>query len=311
MNINVFGARGSIPTPLTQEEYGQKIRETLALYSASREKDIEKFIKQIPPELSRISGGNTSCIEIEDEEVNDKIIIDAGSGLRVLGGKYLNSNNLTIHIFISHFHWDHICGAPFFKPLYNPTNKVIFYSACDNMIENLERQQHPAHFPISFKSLPAVKSFVKLDLQKTYQLAGFSIRSVDMRHPGGSTSYVFSKNGKKISYVTDTEFTPDNKAEKELYYKACFEGSDILILDSQYSLVEFFNKFEWGHTSSTMATNLALEWRVKKLLLFHFDPEHTDEDLIKLLGEANKIKDNYNKRRLSISLAVEGSSYSV
>ena len=175
MNINVFGARGSIPTPLTQEEYGQKIRETLALYSASREKDIEKFIKQIPPELSRISGGNTSCIEIEDEEVNDKIIIDAGSGLRVLGGKYLNSNNLTIHIFISHFHWDHICGAPFFKPLYNPTNKVIFYSACDNMIENLERQQHPAHFPISFKSLPAVKSFVKLDLQKTYQLAGFSI----------------------------------------------------------------------------------------------------------------------------------------
>lgn len=308
MKIVFYGARGSIPTPLTLDEYQAKIREILTLYSKSIDKNIDNFIKSLPFCLSHICGGNTSCVVIEeDDENSDIIVLDAGSGLRTFGKHLLNRNNLNIHIFITHFHWDHICGIPFFKPIYNTTNNIIFYSPDENIKENLERQQHSAHFHLPFDKLPAKKHFVILDKTNSYHLNGFEITPVLLNHPGGAYGYIFKKDNKKISYVTDTEFTPENIKEKELFYKACFESSDILIMDCQYSLSEFFSKFEWGHTSSTMAINLALEWRVKRIVLFHFDPEHTDKDLLRIMNEAKSVKaTKYNKRNLEIIQAYEG-----
>jgi len=308
MKVTFYGARGSIPSPLTLEEYQSKIREILTLYSLAVDKNIDNFIKNLPFCLSHICGGNTSCVVIKDDDYsNDIIVLDAGSGLRKLGKDLLNRNNLKIHIFLTHFHLDHICGIPFFKAIYNPTNTVIFYSPNENVKENLEKQQDDVLFPLPFDKLPAKKHFTILDKKSTYNLNGFEINAVPLNHPGGAFGYIFKKENKKISYVTDTEFTPENIKEKDLFYKACFESSDILIIDCQYSLSEFFSKFEWGHTSSTMAVNLALEWRVKKLVLFHFDPEHTDKDLLRIMNEARAIKSTkYNKRNLEIIQSYEG-----
>ena len=306
MRVKIFGARGSIPTPMLLEDYQSKIKEVLSLYSKAEDKDINNFLKTLPFDLLHTYGGNTSCLLLEDDSVSDVIIIDAGSGIRELGKKLASMNNLNIHIFLSHFHWDHICGIPFFKPLYNPTNRVIFYSLNKNLFENLSRQQYHAHFPMPFEALPAKKEFVILDEKKEFNICGFLIRCASLNHPGGSTAFVFTKNDKKISYVSDTEFTPENIEEKRMYYKACFESSDLLFIDSQYSLIEFFGKFDWGHTATTVAVNLALEWRVKKLVLYHFDPEHKDKDLIKLLNEAKSIQSQFNMRKLEIVQAIEG-----
>lgn len=305
MRISFYGARGSLATPLLLEDYQKKIRKILELYKKSQTDDIEEFLLKLPFNLSHIYGGNTACVTLEEKN-KDIIILDAGSGLRVLGNKFVKKNNQTFHIFLTHFHWDHICGIPFFKPLYNPTNTVVFYTPDENVIQNLCRQQHKNHFPFSFPKMPSKKKFVILDKQGHYNLNGFRIKNVSLNHPGGSTAYVFRKEGKKISYVTDTEFTPETLEEDGLYYKACFETSDILICDSQYSLKEIFMKFDWGHTSCNMAVNLALEWRVKKLVLFHFDPEHTDEELFKMLKEADTYKGDFNRRSLKIMQAVEG-----
>ncbi len=305
MKINFFGSRGSIPTPLLLSEYQDKIKKILTLYRKSKVKDPSKFLNVLPFSLSHIYGGNTACISITDSD-EDILILDAGSGIRILGNEIADKKKMTIHILLSHFHWDHICGLPFFKPLYNPANTIIFYSPDNNLIQNLFRQQYKSHFPVPFNKLPAKKKYVILNECKTFKISNYSILNIPLNHPGGCTSYIIEKNGKKISYVTDTEFTSENIQPKELFYKACFESSDVLIMDCQYSLIEFFSKFDWGHTSSNMAVNLALEWRVKKLVLFHFDPFHSEEDLIKILEEANKIKTEFNRRKLDIIQAIEG-----
>lgn len=307
MIITFYGSRGSIASPLILSDYQNKIKNILNLYKSSEISDIDTFFNNLPFDLSHIFGGNSSCVSIEDKN-NDIIVLDAGSGLRELGKKLADKNNLTIHIFLSHFHWDHICGLPFFKPIYNPSNTIVFYSTNSNMIDDLARQQHSEHFPIGFDRLPAKKRFVFLNKENPFKIGDFSIFHLPLNHPGGSTGYVIENNGKKVSYATDTEFTPDNIDEKSMFYKACFESSDLLIMDSQYSLSEFFNKFDWGHTSSTMAVNLALEWRVKRLALFHFDPDHKDSDLLRILNEAKEHAKSYNKRRIEIIQAVEGTS---
>lgn len=305
MKVQFYGSRGSIPTPLLLNEFHIKVKQILNLYKKSKEKDINSFFSKLPFELSHIYGGNTACTTIEEKN-KELIVLDAGSGLRVLGNKLINVNNQTIHIFLSHFHWDHICGIPFFKPIYNPTNTIIFYSTDENMIQNLARQQVENHFPLPFTKLPAKKKFVILDKKSQYKLNGFTIFNIPLNHPGECTGYIFEKDGKKISYLTDTEFTPDTLQGEEDFYKACFENSSILILDSQYNVIEIFSKFDWGHTSSNMAVNLALDWRVKKLILFHFDPNHSDADLYKLWKEANEQKNQFNKRDLEIIPAIEG-----
>ena len=221
MKINFYGSRGSIPTPLTLSVYQQKIKSILHLYKQSEIKDIDTFFEQLPFDLSHIYGGNSSCVNIEDG--NEMIILDAGSGLRELGKKYASATNSTFHILFSHFHWDHICGIPFFKPIYEPTNTVVFYSTNSNMIDNLARQQHNEHFPMPFDKLPAKKKFVFLDKENPFKIGDFTIFHLALNHPGGSTGYVIEKNGKKIAYATDTEFTPDNVKEKNLFYKACLK----------------------------------------------------------------------------------------
>ena len=308
MRIKIWGSRGSIPTPMTNDAYRFKVRRLLELYAKSEDKDIDTFLENVPFHLSNTYGGNTACVQVIDDSSKDIIVLDAGSGLRLLGNDLAGKGGLNIHLFISHFHWDHICGLPFFGPIFNPTNTITFYSTNDEIAENLTRQQHPAHFPISLESTPSEKKFVVINSDHTVKIGGLEIRAVDLIHPGGCSAFVVHSGKKKLSYVTDTEFTEDGIAGKELYYKACFESSDLMLLDCQYSLVEFFSKFNWGHTATNVAVNLALEWRIKQLAMFHFDPMHSDEDLSRMLIEAKSITNpKYNNRNLKVIQAVEGS----
>jgi phosphoribosyl 1,2-cyclic phosphodiesterase len=307
MRVTFYGSRGSLPTPVKNEEYLYKLKNILEIYRKKGNPEIDPFIKSLPHHLSTVFGGNTACVSLENQTGDTRIIFDAGSGLRELGKELASRNHQVFHIFLSHFHWDHICGIPFFKPVYNPTNTFYFYSPSDNLLQNLRRQQHPHHFPVSFAQLPAKKKFVIMDTENPVEIGTFSIRAVELNHPGGCWGYVADENGKRVSYLTDTEFTDENMKDRRMYYKACFDSSDLLIMDCQYSLVEFFGKFDWGHTASSVAVNLALEWRAKKLALFHFDPDHTDEDLSRMLSDAEEQKTHFNKRKLDIVQAIEGS----
>ncbi|MBN2545378.1 MAG: MBL fold metallo-hydrolase [Spirochaetes bacterium] len=308
MKIHFYGSRGSIPSPLLLKNYRLKIKKILELYNQNREKGIDEFMKIIPFDLSHIYGGNTACTVIRDDEMpkDNHLIIDAGSGLRIFGNEFIGKNGSTFHIILSHFHWDHICGLPFFKPIYNPKNKVYFYSPFKDTLKNLRRQQHKAHFPMTFDNLPAEKEIIKLKENKVFNLLGFEIRPILLKHPGKCYAFILEGYNKKISYISDGEFTHDSIIDKEAFYKECFENSDAAIMDSQYHLIEFFNKFDWGHTSTNMVINLALDWQIKKLIMFHFDPDHSDEELIKILKEAKEQKDFLKKPPLEVFQAIEG-----
>ena len=305
MEVVFYGERGSFPTPLTPEDYQKNIKTILDIYNNSNEKNIDQFVKTLPLNLYQIRGGNTSCFTIEKEK-SDLIVFDAGSGLIELGKKLKFKNNLNIHIFLSHFHWDHICGIPFFKPLYNPSNTIYFYSTDKNLLKNLIRQQLKPFFPISFSELAAKKKFSILKFQVKYQLKDFSFRAIPLKNPGVSTGYIFESDKKKIGYVTEVEFTPDDIHNNKMFYKACFEGIELLIMGSQHNLKDYYNKFTWGHTSYEMVADLALEWRVKKLILFHSSPEQTDEDMNIVIKKANEQIKQYNRRQLDIIQAYEG-----
>jgi phosphoribosyl 1,2-cyclic phosphodiesterase len=258
--VKFWGTRGSIPTPAS---------------------------------WTRVYGGNTPCVEVRFDDA--VFICDAGSGIRELGKDLLARNPAPkrLHLFISHTHWDHIQGFPFFAPVYAPEMQIRVYGR--HVDENspyrlLSGQMSSDYFPVSFKELGASIVDDHLDNGKR-EIDGVLVRSFPMNHPGGCEAYSFEKNGCKIFYATDVELEAGAKdifpdPENSGPLRQCppelvqaVQGADLLIFDSQYDDKEYLTKKKWGHSSCYSATDLAIQGKVKTLALFHHDPESTDRSI--------------------------------
>jgi phosphoribosyl 1,2-cyclic phosphodiesterase len=255
--VKFWGTRGSIPTPAS---------------------------------WTRVYGGNTPCVEVRFDET--VFICDAGSGIRELGKDLLTRQPppRQLHLLISHTHWDHIQGFPFFAPVYMPATQIHVYGRHDDLnspYHLLSGQMSSDYFPVSFRDLGASIVDDHLDYgQKT--IDGVLVRSFALNHPGGCLGFSFEKDGRKIVYATDTELEiapgdvfPDwqNAGPLRHFSEALAEaaqGADLLILDAQYDDPEYATKKKWGHSSCYSATDLAIQAGVKSLALFHHDPESTD-----------------------------------
>ncbi|XDD49344.1 MBL fold metallo-hydrolase [Leptospira sp. WS92.C1] len=315
MIIQLYGTRGSIPAPLRTPEYKQKLSQVLEMVRDAGPgvlSDIQKFISDLPPYLSRLAGGNTTCVSVISSS-GQRIIVDAGTGVRVLGDELMQESSGkgegNITFFFTHTHWDHIQGIPFFKPLYIPGNKFHFYSPYPDLEERFEKQQNPEYFPLPFSKLASTKLFTCLKPGETLDLEGnCKVDFYPLKHPGGSFAYRFVENGKIFIFATDAEFTGEDFASVS-EMKPFFENADLLVLDSQYTLDESFQKFDWGHTSYTMAVNCAVAWNVKTLVLTHHEPAYEDDVLDIILQEAKAHADALGNHTLKIELAFEGSQY--
>ncbi len=250
MRLRFWGVRGSLPTPR-------------------------------PGQLG--FGGNTACVEVRlpDDEV---IVLDAGTGIRELGHRLLTESNGTttpIRIFLTHFHWDHIQGIPFFDPLYRPESRLSFYGPSDRLEEVLSGQMRRPYFPFGLRETPSVKEF--LPVEKVMELGDLIVRTFPLNHPQGATGYRFERASKVLVYATDLEHG-DRKLDEVL--REYSQDADILIYDAQYTPEEYTRHKGWGHSTWREATRLARECRVKRLLLFHHDPLHDDEAMSGIVGEA-------------------------
>jgi len=305
------------------EEYRQKLTEVIqAALKENKEgklpnstDNITRFIESLPKELNSVAGGNTTSLLLEAEG-NHPIILDMGSGARVLGDQLMagdaGKGKAVIHIFITHTHWDHICGIPFFKPLYIPGNDIHFYSPFEDLHERLRYQQDPRFFPKEFDQLAANKVFHLIKPESPFFLDnGLEIDSRLLRHPGSSCSYKFIQKGKSFVFATDVEFTGGHLEEPHDGETRYFEDTDLLVIDSQYTLDESFQKFEWGHTSYTMVINLALSWRVKNVFLTHHEPAYNDNVLYENCSQARIHRDEMGNKSLNVQLACEGESFKV
>ncbi|EKS01843.1 beta-lactamase family protein [Leptospira mayottensis 200901122] len=274
--------------------------------------DIQKFISKLPPYLTHVVGGNTTCVSVALSN-GRRMVFDCGTGLRILGDelmrKEFQNGEGKIALFFSHTHWDHIQGIPFFKPIYIPGNELHFYSPYPDLQERLEKQQSPEFFPIPFSALASTKLFTCLSLGETLDLEGdCKVSFYPLKHPGGSFAYRVEANGKVFIFATDAEFTGED-FDSVTDMKPFFENADLLVLDAQYTLDESFQKFDWGHTSYTMAVNCAVAWNVKKLVLTHHEPVYADDVLDIILGEARAHAVSLGNSSIRIELAVEGNVY--
>ena len=228
-------------------------------------------------------GGNTSCVSVEYGE--HVVIFDAGSGLRRLGLYLLArpaSPPITGSLFLTHTHWDHIQGLPFFTPAFAPENQFVIYGEARRrypLVELMEEQiQHP-FFPVEMQDLfRAHINFRELESGETVELAApLRVTAVRLTHPNAALGYVLQLDALRVAYITDHEHPLEQLSPQVL---EAVRGVDLLIHDAQYSRDEIRNgKQGWGHSAWEDVVHLALEAQVKQLFLFHHDPEATDEHL--------------------------------
>lgn len=240
---------------------------------------------------TRVYGGNTSCVEIRFSDT--VFICDAGSGIRALGKDLLERDPVPreLHLLITHTHWDHIQGFPFFDPCHRKDLRINLYEPSGgdrSRHQLLSGQMSSAYFPVSFGDLRAEVVSHTLAAEGS-DIGGVRIRSIPLNHPGGCFGFLFEGEDRRVAYLTDNEIVPaadDTMPDPEHQGKmrtipaalveACAKA-DLLICDAQYDDAEYLRKKGWGHSSCSTVTDLAVRAGVRSLALFHHDPESTDE----------------------------------
>jgi phosphoribosyl 1,2-cyclic phosphodiesterase len=253
LKVGFWGVRGSLPTPSSN---------TLNI------------------------GGNTSCVEIRGPG-GEIAIFDSGTGIRELGDRLVKESQgrpLSIHLFLSHFHWDHIQGLPFFAPLYNPANSITIYSShCSAPLKAaLTGLMSPPYFPVKFESLPACIELVELG-PDVRQVGLLAVSSFPVNHPQGACGYRVECAGAVVVYVPDREH---GMPEMDRMIREQARSADLLIHDSQYTPEEYEQRKGWGHSTWLETVRLAQDADVKRLVLYHHDPSRTDGMLDQITEKA-------------------------
>lgn len=254
-------------------------------------------------------GGNTSCVEARIH--GQIIILDAGTGIRPLGlnlAREAKGRPLSLNLLLSHTHWDHIQGFPFFGPAYDPKNRLRirgYKGARDGLLTALSSQMSSYYFPVGWQQLPSSIDIEELkDL--SFQIGPVAVKSMFLNHPGGCVGYRLSTPGRSFAYLTDNEpfhrYATHSKTQsagesealavakqKDLAVIEFIRDADILVMDAQYDATEYASRVGWGHACLDDAVAMALEANVKRLYLFHHDPDHDDERVNDMVRHAREI----------------------
>jgi phosphoribosyl 1,2-cyclic phosphodiesterase len=234
-------------------------------------------------------GGNTSCVELRCGD--RRIVLDAGTGLRALGNHLVASGeagSLEMTLLLSHYHWDHIQGLPFFVPTYMKGTSLTIVggpSASANLRETLERQMSAPVFPVHYDELLARIETREAKLGEPFDIGDAKVSVARGHHPGGVLAYRIEHEGKSVVYATDTE----HYACVDPALRALCDGADVLVYDAQYTPDEYVNKVGWGHSTYVAGAELARAAGVKALVLFHHDPCRTDAGVVEIEEKARAL----------------------
>jgi phosphoribosyl 1,2-cyclic phosphodiesterase len=272
-----------------------------------------------PGSWTRVYGGNTSCLEVR---FGDTVFIcDAGSGVRQLGKDLLTRDPLPndLHLFITHTHWDHIQGFPFFAPAHLKNFRIYLYGTGTDDTSRyrlISGQMTSSYFPVDFGDLKAeVIADMIQDGRK--EIAGVQVTCFPTNHPGGCYGYRFDKDNVSVAYVTDNELPiqpgdtfPDlenkgglRKMPEDMLEK--IKGVDLLVADSQYDETQYAEKVGWGHSSCFSTTDLGIQAGAKALALFHHDPESTDEEIDEKVAACRRRVEHFGSE-MTVFAAREG-----
>jgi phosphoribosyl 1,2-cyclic phosphodiesterase len=280
MEIRFWGTRGSIPSPgpLTLE-----------------------------------FGGNTTCLEILPKS-GRRLVIDAGTGMRVLGEHLRETGEpVSLHLFLTHNHWDHLLGLPFFAPIYEEGTEIVvdgWPQAFQALTRVFDDHMGNGFFPVAFDQLKARIDFLNRVARTPINLNGVIIDSIPLNHPQGGLGYRIREDENSLVFITDNELGGGSSRRFRDFVKFA-KACNLLIHDSQYLPEEMADHRGWGHSTYKEAVALAAEAGVKRLLLTHHDPSRSDEQVHQLVERARQFAASHGTGDLVIDAAREGSSYHI
>ena len=295
MKVRFWGTRGSLPVSVTTPIIRSKLIAALegaAGHDLSSRDKVEAYVDGLDFAIAGSYGGHSSCVQLEPAS-GANVILDMGSGARPLAGHFLGRYRgapQTYHVFMSHLHWDHIMGFPFFTPAYIPGNRIIIHSCHAEVEHAFRRQQAEPSFPVDFSLLRADIEFDVLEPDRPYEIAGMTVRAIKQLHAGDSYGWRFEEAGKSLVYSTDSEHKLEDPAEQDRFTDF-FRDADLVIFDAMYSLADAISvKEDWGHSSNIVGVELCQAAGAKCLCLFHHEPVHDDARIGLLLAETRRFE---------------------
>ena len=313
MRVRFWGTRGSIPVALTTADVRDKLAQALLQASGRTFRTYEEAhafaSSELDFSLTHTFGGHTPCVELVLPG-DEYFVCDMGSGARPFGVHVLArqaKRPATVNVFMSHVHWDHIMGFPFFGPAYVPGTRIRIHG-CHDVLEHAFRLQQSAPcFPVEFGQLGADIEFVKLEPDRPHTVSGLTVTPHLQLHSGDSFGFRFEHGGKSVVYSTDSEHKLENRTEAEGFAEF-FRDADVVIFDAMYALAEAISvKADWGHSSNIVGVELCQMARAKHLVLFHHEPANNDATLEGLLKEARRFEElTRGEHALKVSAAYDG-----
>jgi phosphoribosyl 1,2-cyclic phosphodiesterase len=312
MKLKVWGSRGSIPAPLTPQELESKTEAYIQEFCHSPfypEKNIPGFMAQKKIGSGQSFGGNTTCVELIAE---DSLIIDGGSGLRLKGNQLLSGpcgkGKGVVHIYMTHFHWDHLMGIPFFVPIFIPGNEIHFYSVDDALEEAIKLVFSKPYFPVPFAALGAKVHFHKIEPRVATTIAGFELTPYQLDHPDACWGAKICHQGKNYAHIVDNEGKRVGRGElgDDL---PLYQNIDLMYFDAQYSFDDLMKRIDWGHSSAFIGMDIAFREKVKKVIFTHHDPSATDTQLIQMMendSDYYKIQQSLHQHKFEWTFAYDG-----
>ena len=288
MYIKCWGTRGSLPVATTNARFLTLLEETINQARAggiSTTSELLAAAKDGKLFQPLCYGGNTSCTEIGHK--GHSVFVDMGSGFREAGTAAIQSGAKEFHIFMTHMHWDHIMGMPFFVPIHVPGHKLNIYHVHRNAPEFIRINFNGVNFPLTWEQLGGKVEFHQLKPYQETMFGDLKVTPFVLDHPGGSFGYRCEAAGKSAAVGVDGEFkrlTPQELGRDHAFY----QNLDMLLFDSQYEMSELASRFDWGHCSPNIGVDLALREGIKTLLFTHHDPWATEEKLRRMYANAVK-----------------------
>jgi phosphoribosyl 1,2-cyclic phosphodiesterase len=313
MRVRFWGTRGSIPVSVTWRDIRDRLAAALVRANGQNLDTVEKAhrfaAENFPFALTHTFGGHSACVELEPGS-NEYFVCDMGSGARAFGSHVLAKQAgrpATVNVFMSHLHWDHIMGFPFFGPAYAAGNRIRIHGCHDELEFAFRLQQDPPCFPVPFTQLAADIEFVRLEADRTHEVSGLRVTPKLQLHSGDSYGYRFEADGGTVVYTTDSEHKLDDPTVTEDFV-TFFRHADLVVFDAMYSLAEAISvKADWGHSSNVVGVELCQLARAKRLALYHHEPANDDAAIERILGETRRLEElTRDGHQLEVVAAYDG-----
>lgn len=311
MRIKFWGVRGSLPSSLAPQEWSKHIEELMHQFfdqGFQKKADIERFLQTRSTSAIGGFGTATSCVEVSAQ--NRSLIIDGGSGLRNLSDSLAKQNQFDPpsehHFLMTHFHFDHILGLPFFAPHFSKGKKINYYIVQEEGERVICEMFKKPIFPVGFEHLEAQVVFHKIKPYQKIQINGFDVTPYLMDHPDPCYGFRIEQSGKVYAHAVDNEAIRTTKAQLG-EDGGLFEKANLMFFDAQYDESDMSVKKGWGHGTCDRGFEIARHFSVQQILFAHHDPSFSIEDIILQKKKAEiSFKKQFSDLKVRWDFAVEG-----